>query len=317
MGTRRIATLGAVGVMAAAALVNPVDRGVATPAAASEATPAVRTATATPAPPATAGLARLRWRLARTTSWTLALSDAAAASDLRGYSLVLVDGETTSAGRVRELRRNGSVVLAYLSIGTIEDGRWWSQAARGHRLDRWQDWGEWYADVNNSEFRALITKRVLPQMMAAGFDGVFLDNVDMVESHPRQRSGMASLLAAVSRDVHRGGRLVLAQNGDSQLRWVLPWLDGWNREDVSFTYDFDTGRYRRTSTAERAQAVQAIRRVRAVRLTAFSTDYLANPAAPAAARQVAEAVRYACAVGAKPYVGSIGLDRMPRTPLRC
>ena len=316
MGTRRIATLGAVGVMAAAALVNPVDRGVATPAAASEATPAVRTATATPVPPTTAGLARLRWRLARTTSWTLALSDAAAASDLRGYSLVVVDGETTSAGRVRELRRNGSVVLAYLSIGTIEDGRWWSQAARGHRLDRWQDWGEWYADVNNSEFRALITKRVLPQLMAAGFDGVFLDNVDMVESHPRQRSGMASLLAAVSRDVHRGGRLVLAQNGDGQLRWVLPWLDGWNREDVSFTYDFDTDlatirEHLKTAEASCACAGNASNSGPRVPSAPPAT------AAPAAARQVAEAVRYACAVGAKPYVGSIGLDRMPRTPLRC
>lgn len=309
--------LGAVGITAVAALVAPVALGFATPAAPRDAAVVERPVTAASAKPSNAGLARLRWRLAKSTSWTLALSDVAAAADLRGYSLVVVDGETTSPSRVRQLRRSGSVVLAYLSIGTIEDGRWWSEAARSHRLDRWQHWGEWYADVNSSDFRALITNRVLPRMMAAGFDGVFLDNVDMVESHPRQRSGMASLLGAVSREVHRRGRLVLAQNGDSQLPWLLPWLDGWNREDVSFSYDFGTGRYRRTSQLDRAQAAQAIRRVRAHRLTAFSTDYLPNPAAPAAARQVAEAVRYACALGATPYVGSIGLDRMPRAPLRC
>jgi uncharacterized protein (TIGR01370 family) len=268
-------------------------------------------------PAAAVRLAQLRSRLARSTSWTFALSDKAAAADLRGYSLVVVDGETTPALRVRRLRATGAVVLAYLSIGTIEDYRWWSDASRSYRLDRWADWGEWYADVNRPGFRALITTRVLPRILAAGFDGVFLDNVDMVESHPRQRSGMTSLVATVSRDVHLRGRLVLAQNGDGELPWLLPRLDGWNREDVSFTFDFAASRYRRTSPAERSHAARAIRMVRARRLTALTTDYLNDPAAPTAARQVTEAVRFACALGAKPYVGSIGLDRMPHRPLHC
>lgn len=267
--------------------------------------------------PAQVHLARLRARMATSASWTLALSDKAASSDLRGYSLVVVDGETTPASRVKALHAAGSIVLAYLSIGTIEDGRWWSAAAQGYRLDRWQDWGEWYANVNRPGYRGLITGRVLPRIMAAGYDGVFLDNVDMVESHPAQRSGMATLLSQVSRQVHARGHLVLAQNGDSQLAWMLPWLDGWNREDVSFTYDFDTGKYRRTTADERARAARTLGRVTAQHRTAFTTDYLANPAAPASVPQVSEAVRYSCRLGAKPYVGSIGLDRMPRRPLHC
>ena len=327
MGTSGHASVGAAG-MAVLAVLMPVG---GTPpsriAASAGATPAVQAPAAAVAAPAEAAAATtetaaarltgLRSRLAGAGSWTLALSDAAVAADLRGYSLVVVDGETTPAWRVRQLQAQGAEVLAYLSIGTIEDGRWWSAAARGHRLDRWQDWGEWYADVNSPAFRTLIASRVLPRTLTAGFDGVFLDNVDMVESHPRQRTGMAALLSAVSREVHRRGRLVLAQNGDGQLPWMLPWLDGWNREDVSFTYEFDTGRYRRTSPSERGLAARTISRVRALRRTALTTDYLPNPASSAAAQQLSEAVRFSCALGAKPYVGSIGLDRMPRRPLLC
>ena len=316
------AVVGAVGMLTTAVMVT--STGVAVPGAAGvgdysanrQWRPTVAAAAALPVS-APVRLARLRTRMARAASWSLALAERAAAADLRGYSLVVVDGETTPATRVRTLQASGSIVLAYLSIGTIEDGRWWSNAARGYRLDRWADWGEWYANVNDRGFRGLVAGRVLPRMMAAGYDGVFLDNVDMVESHPGQRSGMAALLSQVSRDVHNRGRLVLAQNGDTQLPWMLPWLDGWNREDVSFTFDFDTDRYRRTSAVERAQAARAIGRVRALRRTALTTDYLPDPAAPGAARPVAEAVRYSCGLGAKPYVGSIGLDRLPRRPLHC
>lgn len=73
---------------------------------------------------------------------------------------------------------------------------------------------------------------------------------------------------------------------------MLPWLDGWNREDVSFTYDFDAGRYRRTSAVERTRATRTIGLVRALRRTVLTTDQpRARPPTPAAAPLVAEAVR--------------------------
>ena len=182
-------------------------------------------------------------------------------------------------------------------------------------MDRWQDWGEWYANVNRPGYRGLIAGRVLPRIMAAGYDGVFLDNVDMVESHPAQRSGMATLLSQVSRQVHARGRLVLAQNGDSQLAWMPLARRLEPRTSVSPT----------TSTPEN---IGAPPRTNAPALPAPSAGLRATPhclhhrlpgqpCRPASVPQVSEAVRYSCRLGAKPYVGSIGLDRMPRRPLHC
>src|SRR6476619_7169063 len=111
-------------------------------------------------------------RLAGVRTFALALGDGAANRDLSRYDLVVVDGGT-AATRVAAIKDNGPLVLGYLSLGTIERGRSWFAAAKPFRLDYWDDWGEWYADVSRKGFRDLILERVAPAIMRRGFDGLF------------------------------------------------------------------------------------------------------------------------------------------------
>ena len=90
---------------------------------------------------------------------------------------------------MQKLRRHGAIVLGYLSVGTIESYRWWYRAASPYKLELWDDWGEWYADVSRKGFRDLIAERVAPRMLAKGLHGLFLDNTDMVETHGRSATG--------------------------------------------------------------------------------------------------------------------------------
>lgn len=265
---------------------------------------------------ATAGAAdarRMPSRLAKVRSWAFAIGDGAASRDLSGYGLVVVDGADTSAARVRQLRRGGRIVLGYLSVGTIERGRWWFAAASPHRLELWQDWGEWYADTSAPGFRHLIADRVAPRMLAKGFDGLFLDNVDMIETHRGRAAGMRSLVAAVAARVHRRRGFLFAQNGEDIIGPMLRFLDGWNREDVTGTYDFDAGEYVVQPAGETASAQAALRRIRRAGLLVTATDYFPSGATAGAER----ARRNACAAGALPFVSDIELTRIPVTPLRC
>jgi polysaccharide biosynthesis protein PelA len=224
------------------------------------------------------------------------------------FDLVVVDGEEIRRAQVLKLRRHGTLVLGYLSVGTIEDYRWWYSAAQPYRLELWGDWGEWYADVSRSGFRELIAGRVAPGMLSKGLTGLFLDNTDMVETHAAQREGMQRLVRRLAVLVHSRKRLLFTQNGQSSLGPTLRYYDGWNREDVTYSYDFDTDRYVRIGTAERRSALAAIRRVRARGLLVTTIDYLpvGRPGATAEAR------RNACRAGALPYVSNIGLTRVPR-----
>jgi hypothetical protein len=108
--------------------------------------------------------------------------------------------------------------------------------------------------------------------------------------------------------------VVFAQNGADVLGPLMGALDGWNREDVSFTYDPGSRSYRPTTPGELDAAQSELRRLAAAGLLVTATDYLppAATGAPAAA-----AVNNACAAGALPFVSDLELRRVPQPPPRC
>jgi uncharacterized protein (TIGR01370 family) len=254
-------------------------------------------------------------RLRSVETWAFAIGTGARAEVLQqpdAFDLVVVDGEEVTARQVQKLRRHGTIVLGYLSVGTIERWRWWHGAASPYKLELWDDWGEWYADVSRQGFRDLIATRVAPRMLSKGLNGLFLDNTDMVETHGAQRDGMKALVARLARRVHRGNKFLFTQNGDSSVGPTLRYYDGWNREDVTWTYDFDREQYVRVGSADHADALAAIRRISGRGLLVTTTDYVAAGSPDA----VSEAVEASCDAGAIPYVSNIQLSRVP-SPLRC
>jgi uncharacterized protein (TIGR01370 family) len=259
-------------------------------------------------------------RLAQVRTWSFALgvpltgrSGDDVADLFRGFDLVVVDGVDAPADGVAALRARGTIVLAYVNVGAIERNRPWSDAAQPYRLDHWDQWDEWYADVTQPGFRSLVTGTMVPPMLAKGVDGLFLDNVDMVDSHPAQRPAMVGLVADLSATVRGRGGLLFAQNGeDATVDAMAPHLDGWNREDVSFTFDDGAGRYEEVGPADREAALATLRRLRSRGVLVTTIDYLDDPAGPDAAA----ARRAACDAGAVPSIGDINLTRVV-PPLHC
>lgn len=259
-------------------------------------------------------------------SWAFAIGDGMLAGDadavarrLGEFDLVVIDGELASGSEVRALRRTGVVVLGYLSVGTIERWRRWYPRLRRYRLAAWRDWkGEWFADVSRPGFRRELARRIAPRLVRKGFDGLFLDNVDTIEQrrHRAQRPGMRKLVRRLARLVHHREGLLFAQNGARAMRrfGLARYLDGWNREDVTWTYDFDRRRYVRQSPAAISTAQRELRAMARRGLFITATDYTGGVKAAEE-----EAVANACAAGALPYVADIGLTarRLPSNPLRC
>jgi hypothetical protein len=124
---------------------------------------------------------------------------------------------------------------------------------------------------------------------------------------------MHRLVRALGRLVHRRGGLLFSQNGEDVISPSLAQYDGWNREDVSWTYDFERRGYVRIPRREREAAQAALTRFARRGLLATATDYTR------AGKQRAEeqSVANACAVGALPFVSNIALTRIPRVALTC
>jgi hypothetical protein len=117
-------------------------------------------------------------------------------------------------------------------------------------------------------------------------------------------------VSGLSQLVKRTGGLLFAQNGDAFELSLAPLLDGWNREDVTFTYDFDNNRYIRTPKADHQEALKALQAMKAAGLLVTATDYVKS----ATSANVKEAVKVARGVGALPYVSDIDLARVPARP---
>jgi uncharacterized protein (TIGR01370 family) len=239
----------------------------------------------------------------------------------KDFGLVVVDGEEATPAEISAIQSHGVVVLGYLSVGTIEKWRGWYDQVKQYRLNADQNWrDEWFADTSRPGYRNAILNDIAPQLLGKGFDGLFLDNVDMIETrnHRAQRSGMRSLVGDLSDLAHSGADLLFAQNG----AWILEKLDmvadldGWNREDVTWTYDFDHRRYVRVGDHAHQEAIHELARFHDhFGLVTTATDYTARAHGKATRRSI----RNACAVGALPYVSNINLtlERLPDPPLTC
>lgn len=241
---------------------------------------------------------------------------------LGDYDVVVVDGEEASARDVSALQEEGATVLAYLSVGTIEKWRGWYSDVKRYRLRAWQDWkDEWFADVSKRGLRDALAEEIAPDVLDKGFDGLFLDNVDMMEPnrYSKQRAGMRDLVARLGELVHADDGLLFAQNGYWGLRkfGILEdgHLDGWNREDVTWTYDFDRHEYVRNSSRDRDEALDDLAAMSDRGLFTMATNYTKRSAGAAVRASIGDA----CAVGALPFIGDIGLTakRLPDSPHVC
>lgn len=271
---------------------------------------AAGSSTAAPANPAA--------ELGAVETWGFAIGTGTLRGDLArrydGYDLLVVDGQEAKRRDVAKLRSGGTVVLGYLSVGTIETYRPWYRLLKPYRLEAWKDWkGEFFARARSPGFRRKMIGRIAPQILAKGFDGLFLDNVDMIENHRRQARGMRKLVRRLSGLVRADGGLLFAQNGFEIIDPLIPYLDGWNREDVTGSYDFERDRYRVNGPRRRRAAIRELRSVGGRGLLVTATDYTRRRQG----RTVRRAIANACAAGALPYVSDIGLRRTPADPARC
>lgn len=126
------------------------------------------------------------------------------------YDVVIVDPDETPPGTVEFLHGQGRTVLAYINAGYAEDWRWyWGQAvAAGIVHGQTEYEGEYFVEYWSGAWLEIILEYV-STVLEAGYDGVYLDNIDasliLSEERPAWTDGvdlnesMIDLVEAVSR----------------------------------------------------------------------------------------------------------------------
>jgi cysteinyl-tRNA synthetase len=170
------------------------------------------------------------------------------------HDLVVIDytGENGpfSKAEVERMKRkpDGSrrVVLSYMSIGEAEDYRWyWAQRSSswlGAENTKWR--GNYAVRFWDPGWQQIIFAYV-DRLLAAGFDGVYLDKVDEFETmgHRDEMVAFVARIAARAK-AQRADFVIVSQNGDALIpdAKFRHAIDAFAREDLLYGEDRDGAR---------------------------------------------------------------------------
>ena len=110
--------------------------------------------------------------------------------------MIAIEPEDYSDAEIAALKQSGAKVLAYLSIGSVSDESSYYKTLKPYTLRKLDDWPhERYIDLRQPVVREWIQKRAR-DLKARGFNGWWLDNVDVYEEY-RSTEMFRALVSAI------------------------------------------------------------------------------------------------------------------------
>jgi cysteinyl-tRNA synthetase len=232
---------------------------------------------------------------------------------LMQFDVVDIDVEDGAANYepqdIAELKSQGKLVVSYLNIGSAEPFRSYWSLVQAYILKKYPGWDEFYMDVSKPGYREVMLKTVVPQILAKGVDGLFLDNVDAGSDigRPDVAAGVVELVRQIHARYPQA--LLIAQSSNLRVltergsdgRRFYQYVHGLAREEVSATYQ---GGYHKVPATQSDAMLRTLAAWRSKGLAVFTLDY-------ADSKDLAQyASARARAYGLIPYVGIKELNRI-------
>ena len=117
----------------------------------------------------------------------------------KGSGLLAIEPEDYSVAEVQALKSAGYTVLAYLSVGSVDERRNYYKQLEPYTLRRLDDWEhERYLDVCEPAVQDWAINQGM-KFLNAGYDGLWIDNLDAYEEYPSDAAykGITRILQAL------------------------------------------------------------------------------------------------------------------------
>jgi uncharacterized protein (TIGR01370 family) len=245
-------------------------------------------------------------------------SDRAGPDAFRAYDLVIFDSDTHPA--VNPVAA-GSTVLGYLSLCEVEQHRKWFAAVKeaGILVGENPNWrGSYFVDIRDARWRKIVVDQLAPEILARGFNGLFLDTLDdaaeLERREPEKFRGMKAAAVSLIKEIRRAApaATLMINRGYDVLPEIAGSIDIALGESVYGTYDFSAKTYRLVPASDYRMQVDLLMKVKSLNpsLRICTLDYW-DPADREGIRRVYREER---SHGFDPYVATVGLDQIVREP---
>lgn len=155
----------------------------------------------------------------------------------KGSGIIVLEPDDYTADQVKAIKAKGYKVLGYLSVGTIEKERSWYKEYSQFKLKQLPDWPkEFYMDLRKTKWRKFLLSRA-EAIKKKGFDGFWLDNLDVYEEYKSKAMFNAAL--AILQDIKSLKKYVMVNGGSEWLDNALDkklaitkYINGYTQEEV-------------------------------------------------------------------------------------
>lgn len=180
-------------------------------------------------------------------------------------------------------QETGIMLFAYLSIGEAESYRvYWKEIQNEPWvLEENPYWKENYmVDMRSEKWHDLLLDRVIPEITAKGYRGLFLDTIDTASAlyagDPDKYSGILEAPGEIIRKIRKRypDLMLIPNNGLDLFDSFGSVVDAVFAEDLYGMPDFENGGYIRTDQADSDEKVSLLRAIRKkYGLPVFIVDY--------------------------------------------
>lgn len=238
----------------------------------------------------------------------------------RRYAILVLEPDHDRP--IEPLRGPGSILLGYVSLGEVENGRPYfaDLLAAGALTEPNPNWPDArMADLRHPAWRETLLDTVIPGILARGYNGIFIDTTDnaeaMEQGDPLGKKGMvaaaADLILAIRE--HFPAIRIMLNRGYAVLPRVATAIDYLLGEAMASRWNFARSAYEPLGDDDWMWQASRLRAAKAANpaLLAMTLDYWN----PADTRQVAALYARERAAGFLPYVSTLALDHLVAEPV--
>lgn len=231
-------------------------------------------------------------------SWSYQLQGDMRSTGKSDADVAVVDPDHTGNPSKLKTKPNGEKrdVLAYISIGEVEEGRAYmkKQGKKSWNTGKTQGWeGNYAAKYWDEDWKGIVKERV-SKAIEAGYDGVYLDRVDTYQNLKApngSRKEMIGFVKEVAEEARskRGNAAVVVQNAEELLsdKGYVASIDGVAKESLYYGV---RGKGRRNDDGEIATSRNYLRKAKDEGKAVYVVEYLKGEGR-AASKAKAEAER--------------------------
>jgi polysaccharide biosynthesis protein PelA len=183
--------------------------------------------------------------------------------DAVGFDLVVLEPIHFSTDDITTFKNNNKIVLAYISLGEVNEGARHYTQLKDVTLGKNYIWNSYVLDISNAETKSVLLQLIERHLKLKGFDGIFIDNIDNYTKWgptPEKLPALVSFLAEVKKQHPKS--YILQNAGLLVLPETRPFIDAVTIESVATNYDFTSKTYKLRAKKDFKNILENIQRLK-------------------------------------------------------